>query len=513
MKKNKTFLVTTPIYYPSGNLHIGHLYSTTIAWVLRNYKKMQGYDTKFLTGSDEHGQKIAKKAQEANLSEIEYVDAQVANFIHLWKEAKIDYDVFTRTTEEKHKKIVQTIFSTLLAKGVIYIGKYKGLYSIEDEEFFTKTQAIEKDGEFYSPISNHKLIEVEQDSYFLENSKFEKWLLEYIESNPNFIIPKKIVNELKNNFILKGLEDLSVTRNNFKWGINILENQEHIIYVWIDALSNYITALNYSLPNDEDFQKFWVNGDEIVHVVGKEITRFHCIYWPIILKALDLRMPTTVLSHGWLITPEGKMSKSKGNVIDPLELFKEFSPEAVKYFLVSQIYLGNDGVFSYDNLLNVYNANLVNNYGNLVSRSLTIINKFFTSPVKFISTNLTEIDQEILDKIKQFLNEYIEDFDNYQIDKAIKTAISLSSELNNYIEKTMPWSLKDELPKLEAICSVLLNGIYAVATMLHPILWDKNLEIAQQLGFENFEFEQILNFNKFDNIIAQKKSIFLERKK
>ena len=351
MKVKKTFYITTPIYYPSGNLHIGHLYSTTIAWILKNYKNKMNYETKFLTGSDEHGQKIEKKANEHNMKFQDYVDMQTSKFIKLWDLYGIDYDFFSRTTSKKHTQCVEKVFNKMLEKDVIYKGIYRGLYSIEDEEFITESQAIKKDNEFFHPTSNHKLQIIEEESYFFKMSEFSKWLIDYVENHNEFIVPHKNWSELKSNFLDKNLEDLSVTRISFEWGIKISSDPKHVIYVWLDALFNYISALGYESSEDENYLKYWKNGDEIVHIVGKEIIRFHCIYWPIFLKSLDIKLPTKIVAHGWIVTPEGKMSKSKGNVIDPLELLNDFDKEVIKYYLASKLNITNDGIFSKDLLL------------------------------------------------------------------------------------------------------------------------------------------------------------------
>ncbi|MGL4252377.1 MAG: methionine--tRNA ligase, partial [Metamycoplasmataceae bacterium] len=346
MKKRKTFYITTPIYYPSGNLHLGHLYSTTIAWVIRNYKIKMGYDVLFGTGSDEHGQKIEKKALELKLSPQEYVDIQSKVFSSFWKDSKIDYDLFSRTTNIKHKEAIEKVFNFLLEKEFIYKGHYNGLYSVNDEEFIAEKDAFVKDNKYYHPTSKHLLEFVKEESYFFKMDNFSKWLVEYNAENPDFIIPSKIWLELKKNFIDKKLEDLSITRISFSWGIKINNDPKHVVYVWLDALFSYLTALNWTPDNEtSEYLKYWKNGDEIVQVVGKEITRFHCIYWPIFLKALNIKLPTHILSHGWLITPEGKMSKSKGNVVDPIQLIEKYDIEVIKYFLISQINIFNDGIF------------------------------------------------------------------------------------------------------------------------------------------------------------------------
>ncbi|MEA4206270.1 methionine--tRNA ligase [Mycoplasma sp. 1199] len=499
----KTSYITTPIYYASGNLHIGHLYTTTVAWVLANYKKLLGYEVKMLTGSDEHGLKIQQKAAEQNVNPQEFVDNLVAKYKQMWVDFGIEYDFFSRTSSQFHKDSVKHIFSYFLEKGFIYKGQYNGLYSVSDEEFLTETQAVKKEDGYYHPTSGHKLILVSEDSYFFKMNEFAKWLVEYIDGNPEFLAPNKIINEMKNNFLLKGLEDLSVTRTNIDWGIKIDEDQTHTLYVWLDALCNYITALGYDVKNKQqpdEFMKFWASKDsEVVHLIGKEIARFHMIYWPIFLKALNLKQPTRIQAHGWLVTPTGKMSKSKNNVVDPYDLLAKYDKEMIKYYLTSQITLGEDGVWDEDRFIDVINSELINNYGNLVSRTLKMKSNSFSGPLKYKSSK----DQNDLDidlKIRNSIFEYKKHFDNLEIDKALKVAINLSSDLNKYVDLTEPWKLKEDLPRLEQILVRLLNGIYAVSTYLSVVLKDKTKEVATALGFDSFSIDLIEDYQKFDNI-------------
>lgn len=509
MKNKKTFYITTPIYYPSGNLHMGHLYSTTVAWVIKNYKEKMGYDVKFLTGSDEHGQKIQKKAIELKMETQDYVNLQTSKFIEFWKIAKIDYDFFSRTTNLNHKKTVEKIFNKMLEKNLIYKGSYKGLYSINDEEFILETQAIKKDGKFYHPTSNHLLEWVEEESYFFKMNEFSTWLIDYIENTKNFIVPEIIWKELKTNFLTNNLEDLSITRISFDWGIKISKDPRHVVYVWLDALFNYITALGFDFENpNEEFKKYWENGDEIIHVVGKEITRFHCIYWPIFLKSLNIKLPTKIISHGWLITPEGKMSKSKGNVIDPLDLIKKYDVEIIKYFLVSKISIFKDGVFSEELLKSAYNSDLANTIGNLISRTISMSKQNFNRPLKFNPTH--NVDKEILENIKKSYNDFVHLMDNFYIDRAFDSILNLSRNLNKYIDITEPWKLKEDLCRLESILNILLNGIYAVISMISIVIPDFCKTIQNILNI-NLDFKNILNFEKFDNVVVNENQIVFPR--
>ncbi|MGL5732832.1 MAG: methionine--tRNA ligase [Metamycoplasmataceae bacterium] len=511
MEKRKTFYITTPIYYPSGNLHLGHLYSTTIAWAIRNYKIKMGYDVLFGTGSDEHGQKIEKKATELKLSPQKYVDMQSDVFVSFWKDSKIDYDLFSRTTNIKHKEAIEKVFNFLLEKEFIYKGHYNGLYSVNDEEFVSEKDAIAKDNKYYHPTSNHLLELVKEESYFFRMEQFSKWLVEYNIENPEFVIPSKIWLELKKNFIDKKLEDLSITRISFSWGIKINNDPKHVVYVWLDALFSYLTALNWS-PDKEspEYLKYWKNGNEIVQVVGKEITRFHCIYWPIFLKALDIKLPTHILSHGWLITPEGKMSKSKGNVINPIDLIDKYDIEIIKYFLISQINIFNDGVFDEQMLITTYNADLANNVGNLVSRVVAMTNQSFNKPVKF-GTESEEIDEVMLKKISSSFEEYKSYFDNFQLDKAIGSATNLAKELNKYIDLTAAWLLKDNLKRFEKVLNTLLNGIYAVISMLEVVIPENAQKLLASLNLEYLDFKYINDFHKFDNVKLNYHNIVFNR--
>lgn len=511
MKKQKTFFITTPIYYPSGNLHIGHLYSTTIAWVLKNFKSKLGYDVKFLTGSDEHGQKIEKKAAEAKMTTQAYVDMQTSKFIDLWKKAKINYDFFSRTTNKNHEQIVEKTFNKMLEKNLIYKGVYKGYYSVSDEEFVLETNAEKKEDGLYHPVSGHKLELIEEESYFFKMNEFSKWLVDYVEKNKNFIIPNNIWKELKANFLSKKLEDLSVTRISFEWGIKINKDPKHVIYVWLDALFNYISALGFDFekPNN-NFIKYWKEGDEIIHVVGKEITRFHCIYWPIFLKSLDIKLPSTILSHGWLITPEGKMSKSKGNVIDPLDLLKKYDAEIIKYFFCSKISIYKDGIFSEELLLNTYNAELANTIGNLISRTISMIKQNFNRTIKYSKSN-DQNDIDVIKSISNNFNKYIEHFNKFEIDLAFESMMSLARDLNKYIDLTTPWKLKEDLKRLGQVLNLLLNGSYAVLAMLEVVCPDYVNQFKSILNIKEFDFELINDLNKFDDVIVNENKIVFPR--
>ncbi|MBN4089716.1 methionine--tRNA ligase [Mycoplasma enhydrae] len=512
----KTFYITTPIYYPSGNLHIGHLLTTTLAWVYRNFKKSQGYDTFFSTGIDEHGQKIQKKAEENNLSPQKYVDIESNKFIDLWNKLDIDYDFYSRTTNKSHEDFVLRVFDKLYKKGYIYKDKYIGLYSVSDEEYLTQTQAILKDNKYYHPTSNHLLQQIEEESYFFDMKKLHPWIKEFFETNPEFLTNKSTHKELMNNFLAKDLENLSITRISFDWGIKISnqkykDDNQHVIYVWLDALFSYLSALGIESKDDSAYKKYWKNGTERVHVLAKEIARFHAIYWPIFLKALDINLPTKEVIHSWIITPEGKMSKSKGNVVDPIPLIEKYDNEPIKYFFSSQININNDFAFTEELLINVLNADLANNFGNLVNRTIKMINQNFANGTNYVETNLEIIDKNILLELDNTYKKYVEYMNDFQADKALKLAISLSSKLNEYIDLTQPWLLKNNLERLNVVLNVLLNGIYTVALMLSIVMPKKCNLILKFLGQKEFKKEAINAFNKFDNIAPNATEVLFAR--
>ncbi len=515
MKQNKkTFYISTPIFYPSGNLHIGHVYTTTIADALTRYKQLQNYDTFFLTGSDEHGEKIEQKAKEHNVDPKTYVDSIVPKFKHLWKLIDVNYNQFIRTTDKFHETAVSNAFCDLEDKGFIYKDFYEGLYSVSDEEFFTTQQAkLYEDGKYYHPVSGHLLKMVKEESYFLKISNFGKWLKTYFYDHPRFVIPQKRVTELVNNFIDPGLKNLSVTRTSFSWGVPVKNDNKHIIYVWIDALLNYVTALGYGSKDTSLFDKFWANEDaEIVHLVGKEITRFHCIYWPIILKMLDLKLPSTILAHGWIITKEGKMSKSKGNVVDPLELINKYGSDPLRYFLLKEIKLNEDGIFDIKHFESIYNNDLCNKYGNLISRSVSMINKYFdgsfTSDFNLSDFNCKVIDSSITDTIFSYSNA----MDKLDINSALDCVEKFLHNANKFIDNTTPWVVaKTDPDKLKNILSWLHRSCVVATMLLSPFLVKKSKIAYRLLGVKKFKLLTDLDLKNYQEITVTENEILFPR--
>ena len=473
------FYITTPIYYPSSNFHIGHCYTTVIADAISRYKREKGYDVFFLTGTDEHGQKIQKKAEEAGVTPKEYVDKIVENTKELWAELGITYDKFIRTTDEEHVAVVQKIFKKLYDQGDIYKGAYKGQYCTPCESFWTESQLI--DGK--CPDCGREVHEVSEDAYFFRLSKYQHQLEEYLENHPEFIEPASRKNEMLNNFIRPGLEDLCVSRTSFNWGIPVSFDEKHVVYVWIDALSNYITALGYLTDNDSNFKKYWPAD---IHIVGKEIVRFHTIIWPIMLMALGLELPKKVFGHGWLVIDGGKISKSFGNYRDPREYTNEYGVDAVRYFLLREVPFGSDGNFSEEALITRTNGDLANVLGNLVNRTIGMCNKYFDGIVPKYH-ELNELDQNLIDYVMNVPTLVDEKINVLDIPAALEIIIELFRRCNKYIDETMPWVLAKEEDKtrLETVIYNLLASIKHGAVAIRPFLPTTADKIFEQLNIFN----------------------------
>ena len=475
----KTFFISTPIYYPSDNLHIGHAYCTSVADSIARFHRLEGEDVMFLTGSDEHGQKIQRKAEEQGIKPIEYVDKIVANFQLLWKKLNISNNDFVRTSQPRHENVVKNVLQKLYDQGDIYKKDYEGLYCVPCESFWLERQLVNGN---CCPDCGRPVETFKEESYFFNLSKYQDRLLEYIKNNPEFIQPVSRRNEMIN-FINQGLEDLSITRTTFDWGIQVPFDHKHVVYVWFDALLNYFTGIGYG-TDDELFHKFWPGN---IHLVGKEIVRFHSIIWPIMLMAMGEELPKQVYGHGWLVVDGDKMSKSKGNVINPLGLIEEFGSDAIRYFLLREINLGSDGNFSRDALINRINSDLANDLGNLLNRTIGMISKYHGGTIHKVDVEDNEFDADLKKTIVDTIKSVTGEMNNMELGRAIKDVWALISRTNKYVDETAPWILaKDETQadRLKAVMYNLAEALRIIAILIEPYIPDTTPKIYAQLGVE-----------------------------
>ncbi|HEN6465710.1 TPA: methionine--tRNA ligase [Streptococcus agalactiae] len=498
MTEKKSFYITTPIYYPSGKLHIGSAYTTIACDVLARYKRMMGFDVQYLTGLDEHGQKIQQKAEEAGITPQEYVDGMAESVKTLWELLDISYDKFIRTTDTYHEEAVAKIFEQLLAQGDIYLDEYTGWYSVSDEEFFTESQLAEvyrdENGNMIGGVapSGHEVEKVSEESYFFRMSKYADRLKAYYAEHPEFIQPDGRMNEMLKNFIEPGLEDLAVSRTIYTWGVQVPSNPKHVIYVWIDALMNYISALGYGWSDDlSQYHKFWPAD---IHMIGKDILRFHSIYWPIMLMALDLPLPKRLVAHGWFVMQDGKMSKSKGNVVYPEMLVERFGLDPLRYYLMRSLPVGSDGTFTPEDYVGRINYELANDLGNLLNRTIAMVNKYFDGEVPRFAV-ATDFDADLASVATDSIENYHKQMEAVDFPRALEAVWNLISRTNKYIDETAPWVLaKDETDrdKLAAVMSHLVASLRVVAHLIQPFMMETSDAIMEQLGLgATFDLEKL----------------------
>ena len=503
----KKFYITTPIYYPSASPHLGHAYCTTLTDIIARGKRMRGFETFFLTGTDEHGEKIQKNAAANNVTPQEFVDAVALRFKDLWKAMEISNDDFIRTTDKRHEETVQKIFSKMVELDDIYLSSYTGWYCVHEESYWTETQVGEQ---HLCPECGRPVEKKDEPAYFYRCEKHVDELLKYYDSNPVFITPESRKNEMINTFIKPGLQDLCVSRTSFTWGIPVKEKEGHVVYVWLDALTNYITALGYLQEDDSRFQTFWQDPDcEIVHIIGADINRFHTIYWPMFLQSLGLRMPNRVFVHGLMMMKDGKMSKSKGNTISAYPLIERYGVDAVRYYLASEITFGQDGRFTPEDFVTRINSDLANNVGNLVNRAVSMIAKYFDGKVPEYKGEINPTDKELADLTEKTIRSYEVLNDDLKVTEAYAEVMVLADRANKYIEENAPWALAKDPEKAENLASVmahLARTIFVVAMLLSPILVKKSPKALEALGVEESKriYDEIHNQKVCDGCLVCK---------
>ena len=498
---NKNFYITTPIYYPSGKPHMGHAYSSIVADIFARFKRLEKYNVLFLTGTDEHGQKIQKEAQKNNKDPKIFCDELSETFRSLTKILNLSNDDFIRTTEKRHHDSVIEIWNRLVDSGDIYLDKYSGWYSVSDEAFYDEDEIEDNDGKKISKSSGSTVEWVEEESYFFKLSAWSKKLLEFYKKNPNFILPKSRNNEVIK-FVEKGLKDLSISRTSFTWGIPVPKNKKHVIYVWLDALTNYISALNFPKIDDIKYKNFWPAD---VHIIGKDILRFHAVFWPAFLLAAKLPLPKRIFGHGWILSDDKKMSKSLGNILDPLEIIDKYGIDQLRYYLVKEVSLGNDGSISLENLKNCINNDLANNYGNLCQRVFAFIKKNCNNKIP-LSSKANAADKKLLNNLKNSLPKLISLMNNQELNVYIKTVVNFSFDANKYFNDSEPWTLKKNDPeRMNAILFTIVEQIKNISILLNPIIPNATNKVLAMLDIsnENISIDKITD----DNSLKNKKEI------
>ena len=507
---SKKFYVTTPIYYPSGKLHIGSSYTTILADAIKRYKKLRGYDAFMLTGADEHGQKIETVAKENNKDPQTYVDEMAEATKKLWKKLNIEYDDYIRTTEKRHEDVAREIFDKLMKQGDIYLGEYEGWYCLPCETYFTEKQLVEGK----CPDCGREVRKMKEEAYFFNMKKYQNKIEEFYEENPNFIQPESRRNELLNNFIKPGIEDLCVSRTSFDWGIKVKSNPKHVIYVWLDALTNYITALGYGTDHDENYQKYWPAD---LHIIGKDIIRFHGIYWPIFLMALGLPLPKQIYAHGFLSIREGKMSKSKGNVVYPEHLYERYGVDATRYYLLREYPFDQDVIFTPESFVNRYNGDLANDLGNLLNRTIGMVNKYFGGEINVSELAQTEFDSEFETEVVKKVGEAEVCYDDIHFSNALEKVWEIISLSNKYIDKAEPWVLvksenEEDRKKLISVMSHLVESLRIVGILIQPALPEASSKIFNQLNIEETNWDSTKEFKadrKAIKVVEKSEPLFI----